>query len=121
MWRLFRAGALVATLSCAVAACNFGTTIDQHPCPPSGTKLTYMNFGAAFFDRYCNSCHSAPESSRQGAPGTFVFGTLDQVRSHEDRIFVRAAANNDSMPPGPDDTPDTARAQLADWLACGAP
>jgi hypothetical protein len=38
-----------------------------------------------------------------------------------DRIFARAAGDNTSMPPGPDDPPEAERAMLAEWLACGAP
>jgi uncharacterized membrane protein len=110
-------------LCCAVfAACDPApVTIDQYPCPPTGTQLTYTNFGAQFLDTYCNICHSQPDGSRHGAPDSFRFDTLDEVHQHASRIFVRAAGPNTTMPPGPDDPPLDQRDKLAEWLACGAP
>lgn len=108
-------GLALASLSCAY------TSIDEHPCPPGGTTLTYANFGADFMNRYCQSCHGSTSVDRRGAPGKSIFDTAEQVRRHRDRIFVRSAAGNDSMPPGPDDPSREARDRLADWLACGAP
>lgn len=91
--------------------------IDDLPCPTSGTTLTYDNFGAGFFASYCNSCHS---SGTAGAPRDYKFDTLDDVQSHRDRIFIRAAGPNVTMPPGPEDPPAADRDKLAEWLACGA-
>jgi hypothetical protein len=95
-------------------------TLDQWPCPSGGTELTYDNFGQGFFGLYCNSCHSAPDGQRNGAPDDFRFDTQADVIAHKDRIFARSAATNDSMPPGPDPPPLAQRDGLADWLACGA-
>src|SRR5262249_30706730 len=100
--------------------CGF-ETLDEASCPKEGTKLTYESFGAPFFGRHCNVCHSAETGSRQGAPGNYVFETREQVLEHRSRIFVRAAGADDSMPPGPDDPPRDERNKLAEWLACGAP
>lgn len=105
----------LTSLSCAY------TTIDEHPCPPGGTTLTYASFGADFMGRYCQSCHGSASVDRAGAPGDFIFDTAEQVRRHRARVFVRSAAGNDSMPPGPDDPSREERDRLADWLACGAP
>lgn len=95
--------------------------IEDYPCPPEGTQLTYESFGRVFMASYCDRCHSASEGKRAGAPESYRFDTLDGVRAHERRIFVRAAATNVTMPPGPDDPPADERDQLAEWLACGAP
>ena len=97
------------------------TTIDEQPCPPSGTTLTYASFGAPFMERHCQKCHGAPPSEREGAPSSFDFGSQADVARHRDRIFVRSAADNTTMPPGPDDPSPEERAKLAEWLACGAP
>lgn len=105
----------VTALSCAY------TSIDEHPCPPGGTSATYDNFGADFMARYCQSCHGSAAVDRAGAPGEYIFDTALQVRRHAARIFVRSAAENDSMPPGPVDPTRAERDRLADWLACGAP
>lgn len=94
-------------------------TIDEMTC--NGTTLTYDSFGAAFMAENCNTCHAASTGNRHGAPASFTFDTLDEVRAHKARIFVRAAGPNTSMPPGPVDPPADARDMLAEWLACGAP
>jgi hypothetical protein len=105
----------LAVLLLLLAGCS-GTPIDQHACPPGGTTLTYDNFGKGFFDAYCVRCHGGPNGYSSRA-----YTTLDAIRANKDRMFVNAAADNRSMPPGPDGPPDSARAELADWLACGAP
>jgi len=103
-----------------VASCK-AETIDDHPCPPGGTTLTYDNFGRDFLQANCQRCHGQPAADRDGAPSSFDFGTVDDVRVHKDRIFARAADDNTTMPPGPDDPPSVDRHKLGDWLACGAP
>jgi uncharacterized membrane protein len=95
--------------------------MSEYPCPPAGTQLTYDNFGAQFLGDTCNTCHSAETGYRHGAPDSFRFDTLDEVQQRRARIFVRAAASNTSMPPGPVDPPTDQRDRLAEWLACGAP
>jgi uncharacterized membrane protein len=92
--------------------------IDEMPCPPEGTTLTYDSFGQQFLGEHCNICHS---TSKAGAPSGYKFDTHDQVKKHAKRIFIRAAGPNVTMPPGPDDPPELSRDQLAEWLACGAP
>ena len=94
--------------------------LQDYPCPPGATADTYDDFGAEFLDVNCNTCHAADLGHRHGAPEAFRFDTLDDVHHRIDRIFVRAAGPNTSMPPGPVDPAPDARARLADWLACGA-
>ena len=106
----------------ALLACGSGyTKLDEYPCPPGGTTLTYENFGRAFFANNCQVCHGQTSSARNGAPSEVDFGSLDSIHGLKDRIFARAALDNTSMPPGPDDPPAEERHELADWLACGAP
>lgn len=95
--------------------------MEDYPCPPQGTQLTYESFGREFLDTYCNRCHNASEGHRSGAPESYRFETIDDVREHAERIFVRSAASNTTMPPGVGDPPADGREQLAEWLACGAP
>lgn len=92
--------------------------LEDAECPPGGTTLTFQNFGAEFLDRYCNYCHGSGVLDRQSAPPAYVFETEDQVKQWAERIYVRAAGRNDSMPPGPDDPPREERDKLAEWLAC---
>jgi mono/diheme cytochrome c family protein len=103
-----------------VGACK-ETTIDERTCPPEGTKLTYATFGKGFMESHCQTCHGQTSSGRKGAPSSYDFGSIDDVRVHKTRIFARAAADNTTMPPGPDDPPEGDRERLAEWLACGAP
>lgn len=108
----------LAALVCA--SCK-ESTLEDRQCPPNGTTLTYASFGAAFFGTYCQSCHGAPLDQRNGAPAGYDFGTREDIAHWRSRIFSRAAADNTTMPPGPDDPPAEKREQLAEWLACGAP
>jgi hypothetical protein len=105
----------IVAIGSALVAC-VGTPIQDHPCPPGGTTLTYENFGEAFFQDYCIRCHGGPNgySSRS-------FTSLDSIRAESARIFINAAGDNQFMPPGPDGPPQSERDELADWLACGAP
>ncbi len=102
-------------------ACGAWTELDEVSCPSEGTALTYDNFANAFFLKYCNSCHGVGSDDRNGAPIAFVFDTHDQVFALRERVFVRAAAQNITMPPGPDDPSEADREMLAEWIACGAP
>jgi len=107
---------LTLLLALLASACSGASTLDDHPCPPAGTTLTYDNFGQGFFQSYCVGCHGAANgySSRS-------FTTVDSIRAQRDRIYVNAAADNAFMPPGPDGPPQQARDQLGEWLSCGAP
>ena len=95
-------------------------TLESFACPDGGTPLTWENFGASFLARRCQSCHASDAVDRQGAPRDYTFDTPAQVHRWRVRIFERAAAENDTMPPGPDDPPLRERMQLAQWLACSA-
>ena len=114
-----RAIALAASAALAAlgaAACSGADEMTEHPCPEGGTSLTYDNFGKPFFAAYCVYCHGGANAYSSRA-----FTTVESIRSQRERIFLNAAAGNTFMPPGPDDPPDDAREQLAEWLACGAP
>jgi uncharacterized membrane protein len=114
---LVAAAAILGAVGCGV----FFQTIDEYPCPTEGTRQTFDNFGGLFLARYCQRCHGSTAVDRFGAPGEFIFDTKEQAQRHRARIFVRAAADNTTMPPGPDDPPRDQRFLLAEWLACGAP
>lgn len=106
----------------ALAGCihSDADRLEDMECPPE-SDLTYENFGGPYLGAYCQRCHASDSDDRNGAPGAYTFDTVDDVRERADRIFVRAAASNTSMPPGPDDPPEEERMLLAEWLACGAP
>jgi uncharacterized membrane protein len=112
---------VVAALVVAAAACKPETSLDGYPCPAGGTALTYESFGRDYLAASCQTCHGQSSADRKGAPPGYDFGTLEQVRAQKARIFARAAADNTTMPPGPDDPPLDERNKLAEWLACGAP
>jgi len=106
----------VAMVVAACAGACGSKSIEEHPCPPGGTTLTYRNFGEAFFTSYCVYCHGGANgySSRS-------FTTLEAIRSNRERIFLNSADDNTTMPPGPNDPPESERQKLGEWLACGAP
>ncbi|MBX3189064.1 MAG: cytochrome c [Labilithrix sp.] len=113
---------IVAALAiAALAGCQPDTPIESYPCPTNGTSLTYASFGQDFMARHCQTCHGQSTKDRKGAPASFDFATPEAIQQHKARIFARAAADNVTMPPGPDDPPEAERMKLAEWLACGAP
>jgi uncharacterized membrane protein len=117
-----RLAALGAALGAALAlGCVVPTTLDDVACPDEGTELSYESFGKHFLDAWCQGCHGGGVERRQGAPSAYTFDTVDEVRRWRERIFVRSAADNTSMPPGPNNPSAEERALLAEWLACGAP
>jgi hypothetical protein len=99
----------------ALLGCSGAEKLSEHPCPP-GNTLTYDNFGEQFFASYCVRCHGAANGYSSRA-----FTSVQAIRADRERIFVNAADDNTTMPPGPDDPPESERKKLADWLACGAP
>lgn len=112
--------AIAILLGLAAVACAF-TQLDDVACPDGGTTLTYQNFGAQLFQTWCNKCHASDAEYRHGAPDEVRFDTLAEIHKWKSRIFERAAADNDSMPPGPAGPSREERDKLAVWLACGAP
>ena len=104
-----------------LSGCGAFTELEDVSCPPEGTEITYDGFARGFFLKHCNTCHAAGAEDRRGAPITYVFDTYDQVYALRERVFLRAAADNITMPPGPDDPPQEERDQLAEWIACDAP
>jgi hypothetical protein len=106
---------LLFALSLLALGCSSAEKLSDHPCPPDNT-LTYANFGQEFFAAYCVRCHGGPNGYSSRA-----FTTVESIRASRDRIFVNAADDNVTMPPGPDDPSESDRRKLGDWLACGAP
>jgi hypothetical protein len=106
---------LVLATFALLFGCSSAEKIEDHPCP-QGSTLTYANFGQEFFAAYCVRCHGGP-----GGYSSRAFTTVESIRASKDRIYVNAAGDNVTMPPGPDDPSEDERKKLADWLACGAP
>lgn len=95
---------------------------------PSASELTAQNFGTAFIQTHCVSCHSksVTGTARAGATVGVDFDTLDEVRRQRALIDTHAAvgpnASNTEMPPASRPQPtQEEREKLGQWLACGAP
>jgi uncharacterized membrane protein len=94
---------------------------------PTGSTLSYQNFGQTFMTSYCTRCHSSSVTgaARQGAPIGVNYDTVEGVRAHAEMIDLHAAAGpnavNTEMPPSGLLPPEAERRQLGEWLACGAP
>ena len=120
---------LVAVVT--LAACNGSSTeidssgpwanLAERPCP-SDSFLTWENFGEPFMRDWCRGCHSnrLGEGDRVDAPLTVNFDRYEDVEMWADRIWVRAADDNRTMPPAGGPGAEE-RALLGEWLACGAP
>jgi uncharacterized membrane protein len=95
---------------------------------PSGSTLTYENFGKKFMTDYCVRCHSSTlvgATARPDAPAGINFDTLGGVVNNRVTIDAQAAsgpsATHTAMPPdGAMPTADE-RTKLGEWLACGVP
>lgn len=122
-------------LSFAVFACGdngssapaTGPGSDSGATCPSGSTLTYANFGRNFMSMYCTRCHSSTlsGSARQGAPSDHDFDDLAGIQTMSDHIDEHAAAGprgvNESMPPSGAMPTREERERLGEWLACGSP
>lgn len=115
MRSLLAAGPAIVALLGASSGC-IATELEDYPCPPEGTKLTYEGFAKGFFESHCVECHGGAH-----AHSSTSYTTLKSIRADKERIFINAAADNTFMPPGPDDPDEGQREALAVWLACGAP
>ncbi|WP_163991805.1 hypothetical protein [Pyxidicoccus caerfyrddinensis] len=95
---------------------------------PSGGGPTASDFGQAFLQAHCLSCHSASVTgaAREGAPTDVDFDTPEAVRQWAEAIDAHSAAGpssvNSQMPPSSRPAPSLdERVKLGQWLACGAP
>jgi uncharacterized membrane protein len=111
---------LILSLFFSMIACKGQENLEDHSCPANNT-VTYDNFAKDFFNTYCQSCHGAAVTDRNGAPDDVFFDTRDDIWEQREQVFAQAADSNSSMPIGPHGPTDAERQKLADWLACGAP
>jgi uncharacterized membrane protein len=89
--------ALVLWLGCTAAPVE--DSADACRPDTDGAYPTWTNFGQAFFDSYCQSCHAAASPNRFGAPEQVSFDDETDVIDQADRIRV-VAIDAPSMPPG---------------------
>ena len=110
--------AVVLSGAVSLGACGDDTGSATGSTCPSEQTLKYDNFGQAFFQNHCLSCHSSsgPESPK--------FDTQAQIQAHLADIDKAAAAGpnavNTYMPEG-GSVDEAERRKLGEWLACGAP
>jgi hypothetical protein len=120
---LVLAAAIAALCACANDQDNRTEELPPPPDPDTceTSYLRYDNFGEPFALDWCRGCHSSavPAGMRQKAPMGVNFDTQADVAHWRERILIRAAGPEPSMPPagGP---ADEERALLAEWLGCGA-
>jgi uncharacterized membrane protein len=91
---------------------------------PTGSTLTYDNFGKNFMTNYCTRCHASNVMGdmRNGAPADHNFDTFAGIFMMAEHIDERAAAGpasvNTLMPPSDPKPTEAERRQLGEWLAC---
>jgi hypothetical protein len=108
--------ALLGFGASVVAGCAGSTGQATGSTCPSGSTLTYENFGQAFMSSYCTACHATREQP--------TLTTLASIQASREEIDMVAAvgpnAVNTRMPQG-GSVPTSERQKLGEWLACGAP
>jgi uncharacterized membrane protein len=118
-------GALAGAALLTLTGCEGGEATGV-TCP-TGSTLTYQNFGQAFMSTYCLRCHNETLTgdARHGAPSDVNFNTVEKIRAESHEIDELAGASatitNASMPEDGEKPSVEDRRKLAEWLACGAP
>ena len=79
--------------------------------------LNYANFGQGFITENCQGCHASTTTERYGAPAEAYFDTVQDCWNWADRILVRSAGDDATMPPQGGVTEDD-RTRLQWWLLC---
>ncbi len=109
---------LLILASVLAAGCGDGPGDPTGASCPTGSALTYENFGKPFVQQYCLACHDA------GGPEGPTLASIEQIRAAKGDIDRSAAAGpnavNTFMPEG-GSVPEAERRKLGEWLACGAP
>lgn len=102
-------------LAAVLSACS-GASSGNATGATCDSSLTYANFGQAFFQSNCLSCHNGREKP--------TLSTVAAIRSNKSAIDMQAGSGpngtNTAMPEGNDIGVDQ-RKKLSAWLACGAP
>jgi hypothetical protein len=108
---------LVSALAIVATACGQNGLGDATGATcPTGSTLTYENFGKAFFDHNCNDCHASKES-----PHFTSQAVIQANRSDIDRAAASGPNATNTYMPDDGDLSDAERKKLGEWLACGAP
>lgn len=96
-------------------------SLTERPCPED-SYLDWESFGDPFVRSWCTGCHSSllAEERREEAPIDVNLDSIEGVREHLERVWVRAGDQNETMPPAGGPGPEE-RELLGEWLACGAP
>src|SRR6187402_2766182 len=71
--RHFRHTLLTLFAGCSLLACGSGPGDSTGSTCPTDSTLTYTNFGQAFMQSHCLSCH------RSGGPASPTLSTLEQI------------------------------------------
>jgi uncharacterized membrane protein len=117
---VFASAALLTLVGCGGGKATGATC-------PTGSTVTYTNFGQTFMSTYCLRCHNEAltGSARKDAPSDVNFNTVEQIRAKTKDIDEQAGASatvtNQEMPPDGEKPSVDDRKKLAEWLACGAP
>lgn len=103
--------------ACGVAAEESG---DDTGLCADAPAVGYETWGAGFLTQNCQTCHASTSPDRHEAPAEVSFDDAQQAWEWADRILVRAAGTDATMPPL-GGTTEADRYLLEVWLSCGDP
>jgi len=90
---------------------------------PTGSSLTYENFGEGFMLTNCTSCHarSLEDGNRAGAPVKYNFDKPEDIANQRGLIrYIAADPKTARMPPA-GRVSELDQKRLLEWIDCGAP
>lgn len=123
-WKSRTFGCIAVGVVAATGALGCGSDSDEPLEPIAGcTDLTYENFGSTFISQHCIACHSSQTSYPEGEADEYDFDTLAGVREHGNDMLAHAVNGVAPVMPPEGQTPltDEQKAELEEWLSCGAP
>ena len=97
--------------------CGDKIAIDTAGACSDVPTVTWNNFGHGFVLENCQGCHASTAPNRYSAPEEVYFDTVEDVWFWSERVLVRSAGDDPTMPPNGGVQAEE-RTKLEWWLVC---